>query len=92
MRFGGNFGGNCRKAHRDTLENPVTYGVSSIPPAPSLSTETDLAHEPLSLETAHRAMQNCGQVFRYAVATGWAERDPMGDLRGALRPRRYHLA
>ena len=27
-------------------------------------------------ETAHRAMQNCGQVFRYAVATGRAERDP----------------
>jgi integrase len=37
-----------------------------------------------ALETAHRAMQNCGQVFRYAVATGRAERDPTGDLRGAL--------
>jgi integrase len=31
-------------------------------------------------------MQNCGQVFRYAVATGRAERDPTGDLRGALPP------
>src|SRR5258708_6693235 len=39
-----------------------------------------------ALETAHRAMQNCGQVFRYAVATGRAERDPTGDLRGALPP------
>ncbi len=37
-------------------------------------------------ETAHRAMQNCGQVFRYAVATGRAERDSTGDLRGALAP------
>ncbi len=37
-------------------------------------------------ETAHRAMQNCGQLFRYAVATGRAERDPTGDLRGALPP------
>jgi integrase len=37
-------------------------------------------------ETAHRAMQNCGQVFRYAVATGRAERNPTGDLRGALPP------
>jgi len=37
-------------------------------------------------ETAHRATQNCGQVFRYAVATGRAERDPTGDLRGALPP------
>jgi integrase len=39
-----------------------------------------------ALETTHRAMQNCGQVFRYAVATGRAERDPTGDLRGALPP------
>lgn len=39
-----------------------------------------------SLDTAHRALQNCGQVFRYAVATGRAERDPSGDLRGALPP------
>ena len=37
-------------------------------------------------ETAHRAQQNCGQVFRYAVATGRAVRDPTGDLKGALPP------
>ncbi len=39
-----------------------------------------------ALETAHRALACCGQVFRYAVATGRAERDPSGDLRGALPP------
>lgn len=39
-----------------------------------------------ALETAHRALQNCGRVFRYAVATGRAERDPTADLRGALPP------
>lgn len=39
-----------------------------------------------ALETAHRALANCGQVFRYAIATGRAERDPSGDLRGALPP------
>jgi integrase len=38
------------------------------------------------LETAHRALQNAGQVFRYAVVTGRAERDLSGDLRGALAP------
>jgi len=37
-----------------------------------------------ALETAHRALQVCGRVFRYAVATGRAVRDPSGDLRGAL--------
>jgi integrase len=39
-----------------------------------------------ALDTAHRALQTCGQVFRYAIATGRAERDPSGDLRGALPP------
>ncbi len=38
------------------------------------------------VSTAYRALGNCGQVFRYAVATGRAERDPSGDLRGALPP------
>ena len=37
-------------------------------------------------ETAHRALGNCGQVFRYAIATGRAERDISMDLRGALQP------
>lgn len=39
-----------------------------------------------ALDTAHRAKQNCGQIFRYGVATGRAERDPSADLRGALPP------
>ncbi len=29
-----------------------------------------------AIETAHRALQACGQVFRYAIATGRVERDP----------------
>lgn len=37
-----------------------------------------------AIETAHRAHQNCGQIIRYAIATGRAERDPSPDLRGAL--------
>lgn len=37
-------------------------------------------------ETARRTKQRCGQVFRYAIATGRAERDPSADLRGALAP------
>lgn len=39
-----------------------------------------------ALESAHRTKQAVGQVFRYAVATGRAERDPTADLRGALPP------
>ena len=37
-----------------------------------------------ALDTAHRVKQNCGQIFRYAVATGRAERDPSQDLKGSL--------
>lgn len=37
-----------------------------------------------ALETAHRALQTCGQVFRYAIANGRAERDISSDLKGAL--------
>ena len=38
------------------------------------------------LETAHRALQTAGQVFRYAVQTGRAIRDVTADLKGALPP------
>ena len=40
-----------------------------------------------AVDMAHRAKQTAGQVFRYAVATGRAERDPSGDLKGALKSR-----
>jgi len=39
-----------------------------------------------AIESAHRIMQNCGQIMRYAIATGRAERNPVADLRGALSP------
>ena len=37
-------------------------------------------------DLAHRMLGVAGQVFRYAVATHRCERDPSGDLRGALTP------
>jgi len=39
-----------------------------------------------AFESAHRVMQNCGQVMRYAVATDRADRNPVADLRGTLVP------
>ena len=47
-----------------------------------------------ALETAHRIKQVLGQVFRYAIATARASRDPSGDLRGALPPvaEKHHAA
>ena len=37
------------------------------------------------IETARRLRQICGQIFRYAVASGRAKHDPSADLRGALK-------
>ena len=46
-----------------------------------------------AVETAHRVLAICGQVFRYAIATGRAVSDPSRDLRGALPPvKPQHLA
>lgn len=46
-----------------------------------------------AIETAHRLHQTCSQVFRYAIATGRAERDPTADLRGAIPPpKKKHYA
>lgn len=46
-----------------------------------------------AVETAHRTLSICGAVFRYGVATGRAERDVSGDLKGALQSvRPKHLA
>jgi len=47
-----------------------------------------------AVESAHRILQNCGQVMRYAIATGRAERNPVADLKGALTTAegRHHAA
>jgi hypothetical protein len=46
-----------------------------------------------ALASAHRARTIAGQVLRYAVATGKAERDCSGDLKGALpQPAEKHYA
>jgi integrase len=37
------------------------------------------------LDTTHRVMQTCGQIFMYAIATGRALRNPIPDLRGAIK-------
>jgi integrase len=42
--------------------------------------------EKRTVDTAYRAQQECSKVFRYAIATGRAERNPCPDLKGALSP------
>jgi integrase len=38
-----------------------------------------------AVNSAHRVLTICGQVFRYGVATGKCKRDPSADLKGALK-------
>ncbi len=46
-----------------------------------------------AVETARRDLQKCGQILRYAIATGRAERDVSGDLKGAIAPpKKRHFA
>ncbi len=80
--------------HRDRiirrLERDIFPWIGGRPiaevTAPELLAVVQRIEKRGAIETAHRALGNCGQVFRYAVANGRAERDPSGDLRGALTP------
>lgn len=47
-----------------------------------------------AIETAHRAKDACGQVFRYGIAIGQCKSNPASELRDAMRPvvSRHHAA
>lgn len=47
-----------------------------------------------AIESAHRVLQTCGQIMRYAIATGRTDRNPVADLKGALAApaERHHAA
>lgn len=47
-----------------------------------------------AVETARRTLQNCNAIFRYAIVTARAERNPAADLVGALplSPKSKHFA
>ena len=54
--------------------------------APELLSVFRVVENTGALDLAQRLMQASGQIFRYAIATGRAERNPVTDLRGALKP------
>lgn len=72
------------------LERDVFPWIGSVPidtlKAPEILKAMRRVEARGAIETAHRELQVIGQVFRYAVATGRAERDASADLKGALRP------
>lgn len=81
-----------RRLERDIFPYMGERPIAEIK-APELLAVIHRVEERGALETAHRELNICGQIFRYAVATGRAERDPSGDLKGALPPvKSKHLA
>jgi integrase len=78
----------ARLLHR--LERDIFPWLGSRPIAditpPELLAVVRRVEERGAHETAQRALQTCGQVFRYAIATARLDRDPSQDLRGALAP------
>jgi integrase len=58
--------------------------IADITPIELLSTLRRIERRG-AIETAHRAKQTAGQVIRFAIATGRAERDISADLKGALK-------
>ena len=85
------------KRSRVQLETDVFPWIGSRP-NPSITAPMVLAllrkiEARGSQDTAHRVKQTCGLVFRYAIATGHTERDPVPDLREALaHPIKRHLS
>jgi len=59
--------------------------ISEIEP-PDILAPLRIIEERGAVHTAHRIRALCGQIFRYAVATGRAQRDPTADLKGAIPP------
>ena len=53
--------------------------------APEILTVLRVVEGSGALEMARRVMHICSQVFLYAIATGRAERNPVTDLKGALK-------
>jgi len=95
------FSRNWKESHTKTisirLENDVFPWIGARPigeiSAPELLTVLRRIESRGALDSAHRVSAICGQVFRYAISTGRAERDPSADLKGALPPHKgKHLA
>lgn len=53
--------------------------------APEILSTIRVIEKSDALDLARRMMQTCGQIFMYAIATGRVERNPIPDLRGALK-------
>ncbi len=66
--------------------NATSSPTSADLKAPQILDAARRVEERGALEYAHRILQYCGMVFRYAIATGRAEHNIVADLHGAIPP------
>ena len=69
---------------KDITPHIGTMPITTIGPRDVLAVARKMEARQV-FDSAKRIVQICGQVFRYAVAEGSAERDITADLRGALQ-------
>ena len=75
----------CRRLEKYIFPRLGNRSIAEIT-APDLLTALRRIESRGTYETAHRTRAACGRIFRYAIATGRAERDIAADLKGALVP------
>jgi integrase len=74
---------NVRRLEKHAFPKLGRHPISDIEPSNILEPLRDIAKTG-RVETAHRVKTLIGQVFRYAVSTGRAQRDMTADIRGIL--------
>jgi integrase len=81
-----------RRLETDTFPALGTRPIDAIT-APELLAVIRQIESRDALDVAHRVLQTVGQIFRYGIVTGRAQRDVSADLRGALKvPKKSHYA
>ncbi|PIZ03484.1 MAG: integrase [Gammaproteobacteria bacterium CG_4_10_14_0_8_um_filter_38_16] len=73
------------RLEKDIFPYIGTKAISEIE-APELLAVLTKIEDRGAIDTAHRAHQNCNQIFRYAIATGKTKHNIAADLQGALTP------
>jgi len=81
-----------RLLERDIFPWLGSRPITEIEPIEILATVRRI-EERGAIDTAHRALQTCGQIFKYAISTTRAKYNVCADLNGALKPvRKKHYA
>ena len=74
-----------RNLEKDLFPHFSVRNIGDIEPIELLAA-VRAVEERGALDVAHRVLTTAGQVWRYAVATGRAQRDISADIKGALKP------